>query len=324
MFVNRLACFMKVFLSWSGEPSKTLATVLHEWLATVFPDVTFWLSTRDIDLGKRWGNELDEQLGSTDFGILCLVPTNLLAPWLVFEAGALSKSMDTSRVVPYCLGLQPEHIQGPLSKFQGVSADQGGTYRLVENINSLLESKRPDMMLARTFHKWWPDLQRELEKIPIAPQGASLGILDARLVDFVDCSDHPMYVTDEKLIVRYCNKRLLSFIGARYEQIIGTHVNSVIGFFEKLVPKEKRAAFRRRQAEVVEDAETAPYACISEVVDLSQRSSGKDTRLYRVWIQADFVYAGDKGQAIGSVVIYHPVEITIDSTGKYTLPELQV
>jgi hypothetical protein len=110
---------MKIFLSWSGEGSKAIAAALVEWLASLFPEVTFWLST-DIHAGKRWGHELDGQLKSTRFGILCLVPSNVTAPWLLFEAGALSKSVETSRVVPYCLGFEPEdswsfvEISGPV------------------------------------------------------------------------------------------------------------------------------------------------------------------------------------------------------------------
>ena len=157
---------MKVFLSWSGDSSKALATALREWLALVFPDVTFWISSRDIQAGQRWGNELDRELEATGFGILCLVPTNMLAPWLLFEAGALSKSVASSRVVPYCLGLQPEEIQGPMSRFQGVPADESGTRRLVESINSLLESRRTETVLGRVFDKWWPDLKRDLDNIP--------------------------------------------------------------------------------------------------------------------------------------------------------------
>jgi hypothetical protein len=164
---------MEVFLSWSGESSKAVAAVLSEWLKLVFPEVTFWISSRDIQAGQRWGAELDRQLESTGFGILCLVPTNLVAPWLLFEAGALSKSVATSRIVPYCVGVQPEEVQGPLSRFQGVSADEAGTRRLVDSINSLLDSKRPEGVLRRVFEKWWPDLRRDLDKIP-SVRGPSL------------------------------------------------------------------------------------------------------------------------------------------------------
>jgi hypothetical protein len=166
---------MKVFLSWSGESSQALAGILREWLALVFPDVSFWISSRDIQAGQRWGNELDRELEATGFGILCLVPTNLLAPWLIFDAGALSKSVVSSRVVPYCLGLLPGEVQGPLSRFQGVTADEAGTRRLVESINSILENKRAEGVLGRVFDKWWPDLKRDLDKIPAAAaRGPSL------------------------------------------------------------------------------------------------------------------------------------------------------
>jgi len=165
---------MKVFLSWSGESSKAIATALREWLLLIFPEVTFWISTRDIQAGERWGEQLDKQLEATDFGILCLVPSNQAAPFLLYEAGALSKSVASARVVPYCAGLQPEEVQVPLSRFQGVAADEAGTRRLVESINALLENRRSEQVLAKTFAKWWPDLKRELEAIPaMAVRGPS-------------------------------------------------------------------------------------------------------------------------------------------------------
>lgn len=164
-------------------------------------------------------------------------------------------------------------------------------------------------------------LRGEHEKVS---QISSTEILDAKLTSFVDSAERPVYVTDEKLVVQYCNKQFLSFIGARQEQIVGSHVNTVIEFFEKLVPVERRKLFRKRQTELLKDAATAPYACISEIVDFKQRPSAKDTRMYLVWIQADFIYAGDQNRAIGSVVIYHPVEVTLDRAGKFAFPDLQI
>jgi hypothetical protein len=166
---NRTGVHMKIFLSWSGESSKAIASILHDWLTLIFPDATFWISTRDIQAGQRWGSELDRQLESTDFGIICIVPSNVAAPWLLFEAGALSKTVTASRVVPYCLGIPPEDVQGPLSRFQSVPADEGGTRKLVESINALLENKRPEVILTKTFEKWWPDLKVGLEGIPPTP-----------------------------------------------------------------------------------------------------------------------------------------------------------
>jgi len=159
---------MNVFLSWSGDSSKAVASVLRNRLKLVFPEVTFWMSDRDVQAGQRWGDELDRQLEATHFGILCLVPSNLMAPWLIFEAGALSKSVESSRVVPYCVGIRAEDVQGPLSRFQSVSADETGTRKLVGSINTVLENKRSDSELEWIYEKWWPDFRGDLESIPAA------------------------------------------------------------------------------------------------------------------------------------------------------------
>jgi hypothetical protein len=158
---------VKVFLSWSGDSSKAVASALYEWLPAIFPDVAFWMSTRDIQAGQRWKAELDQQLESLDCGIICVVPGNTVAPWLLFEAGALSKSVTTARVVPYCLGIPPAEMGGPLSSFQGVPADKIGTRKLLESINVVLANKRAEQALTKVFEKWWPDLKEKLDDIPM-------------------------------------------------------------------------------------------------------------------------------------------------------------
>jgi len=50
---------MKVFVSWSGEHSKAVASALQGWLEFFFQGVSFWMSDRDIQAGQRWGEELD-------------------------------------------------------------------------------------------------------------------------------------------------------------------------------------------------------------------------------------------------------------------------
>ena len=157
---------MNVFLSWSGESSKAVAAALDKWLRFVFPEVKTWMSDRAIEAGARWGTELDRQLENTHLGVLCLSPDNLASPWMLFEAGALSKSVDTSRVVPYCIGVSPEEVQGPLSRFQGVPADKEGTFKLLKSINAILENNRADEDLVRIFNKWWPDLKDQLATVP--------------------------------------------------------------------------------------------------------------------------------------------------------------
>ena len=158
---------MNIFLSWSGENSKTVATALDKWLRLVFSEVKPWMSDRAIEAGTRWGKELDRQLENTHLGVLCLSHYNLTSPWMIFEAGALSKSVDTSLVIPYCIGVSPEEVQGPLSRFQGVPADKNGTFKLLKSINAISDNKRPNEDLVQIFDKWWPDLEKQLAAVPL-------------------------------------------------------------------------------------------------------------------------------------------------------------
>jgi hypothetical protein len=85
---------MKVFISWSGERSRAVAEALREWLPNVIQTVNLWVSLADIEKGARWSTDITAQLEECSVGLICLTPENLSAPWLLFEAGALSKMVD--------------------------------------------------------------------------------------------------------------------------------------------------------------------------------------------------------------------------------------
>jgi len=157
---------MRVFISWSGVRSKVMATALKTWLSDVFQDVHTWMSEHDLDAGMQWSSHLSEQLEAASFGILCLTPDNLTSPWLLFEAGALSKIVKSARVVPYRLALKATDVGYPLAQFQGVDADEDGTFKLLQSLNSSREVPLPDERLKRLFNKWWPDLQKQLQGVP--------------------------------------------------------------------------------------------------------------------------------------------------------------
>src|SRR5258708_25766630 len=60
-----------------------------------------WISREDLAAGTFWSESLQKELDGFDAAILCLTPENTRSPWMLFEAGALMKATDTSRVIPY-------------------------------------------------------------------------------------------------------------------------------------------------------------------------------------------------------------------------------
>ncbi len=157
---------MKVFISWSGEQSKAVALKLRDWLPIVLHYVRPWVSASDIDAGKRWSDEVAQELDQSSFGILCLTPENLHSPWILFEAGALAKSIETGGVVPYLIGVDFTDITGPLTQFQGKKADEESTLQLVLSINTRQKEPIPDERVRELFGYTWPKLRDALVTAP--------------------------------------------------------------------------------------------------------------------------------------------------------------
>lgn len=164
---------MQVFISWSGPRSGKVAEALHAWLPSVIQSVHPFMSEVNIERGSRWSHDLALRLENAQFGLICLTQENLEAPWLLFEAGALSKSMENSRVVPYLYGISQTQLQGPLAQFQGAIADKSGTLEVMRSINGALASDGLDpARLELAFETWWPKLEEALEDMPEAIEQA--------------------------------------------------------------------------------------------------------------------------------------------------------
>src|SRR5207253_2371159 len=82
---------MKVFISWSGPASRDVATALRKYLPCMLQGLQVFMSQHDLESGSRWAVGLTSELSETNFGLICLTPDNLLSPWLLFEAGAITK-----------------------------------------------------------------------------------------------------------------------------------------------------------------------------------------------------------------------------------------
>ncbi len=156
---------MKVFISWSGERSRTLAEALRDWLPKVIQAVNPWMSAVDIERGARWMSDISTQLEQTRFGILCLTPENLDAPWIHFEAGALSKTIETTFVCPYLLDLDPTDLKGPLVQFNAARANKEETEKLILTLNAAQQVPLTQENISESFELWWPKLEMQMKEI---------------------------------------------------------------------------------------------------------------------------------------------------------------
>ena len=158
---------MKVFVGWPGERSKSAAEALGNWTARVIQAVEPWISS-GIEKGARWQTEIADRLEEAKVGIICLTASNLSEPWILFEAGALSKTKG-SYVCTFLLDVSPADIESPLAQFQHTSFKKEEVLNLMQTINRLVEANGERSLseesLTKVFEKFWPDLENELREI---------------------------------------------------------------------------------------------------------------------------------------------------------------
>ena len=156
-----------VFISWSGELSKKLAEEIRIWLPCVLPHIKPYFTPEDIKKGVRWETEIKTKLEDSDVGIICLTKDNINAPWILFEAGALSKKMDKTSICPILFNLRNADLEGPLTAFQTTLFDKNDFKVLLTTINNNTNSdiKLETNTLNKIFEKWWPDIEKNINEI---------------------------------------------------------------------------------------------------------------------------------------------------------------
>jgi TIR domain len=155
---------MKVFISWSGDRSKQYGEAIRDWLPNVMQFTKPYFTPADIEKGARWDNEISKELGQSQIGIFTMTAENLTSPWIMFEAGAISKVVDVSRVCPIVFGVEKIVLVGPLSRFQATAFDKSEVRQLLTTINKAAkeEAALTERRLDEAFDRWWRDLEEKV------------------------------------------------------------------------------------------------------------------------------------------------------------------
>lgn len=157
---------MQVFVSWSGDLSRKVAELLSTWIQDTLQGVKAWISSEDIDKGTLWFSEITNTLSETNFGIICLTSDNLNNPWILFEAGALSKGLSKNKVCPFLINLNISHLVPPLSQLNAVLPSKGDLLKLLKSINNeQSNAKLSEERLEKTFERWWGAFDTDFKKL---------------------------------------------------------------------------------------------------------------------------------------------------------------
>lgn len=163
----------KVFISWSGDLSNQLAEAVRQWLPGVLQFVKPYFTPSDIEKGTKWASDIAGELESSDIGIICLTEDNLNKPWILFESGALSKNLETSRVCTLLFGIDSTDLKGPLTTFQTTKFEKTDFKKLVKSINKTGgDNKLEDTVLDEVFDMWWGKLESQIHSILEGQGGA--------------------------------------------------------------------------------------------------------------------------------------------------------
>jgi hypothetical protein len=172
---------MKVFISWSGDRSKRIASILYEWLPTIIQAIDPYYSKEEMPKGRRWSPELATELEQSNVGIIVLTPENLESTFIHFEAGALSKNQKEGRVSTMLFDVKETEVKSPLADFQNTKFTSDDVFLLMKNINALLNKTMiSDKVLKTTFDKMWPDLEKNINVILASRPSSTKSVRDQK------------------------------------------------------------------------------------------------------------------------------------------------
>lgn len=120
------------------------------------------MSQADIEAGERWAVEVAKELEAANFGIICVTQENVASPWVLFESGALAKSIQIGRAIPLLLDMDFKDISGPLAQFQAKKAEREGIYEIVLSINTLSEQRNDETRVRQLLDLAWPKLEEKI------------------------------------------------------------------------------------------------------------------------------------------------------------------
>lgn len=146
-------------------------------------------------------------------------------PWILFEAGALSKAIGSSHICPVLLDFDASSLKGPLSQFQATRLQRDDMLELIRTINRALGGEGlPDSQLDESFSMWWPKLEEVFHAIPPprtkAPTERSEKDILEEILQIVRSLDRQSMPSDEERILSRHTAKALTTLTPREEKML--------------------------------------------------------------------------------------------------------
>lgn len=153
---------MKIFISWSGSLSKSVALDLKDWLPKVIQVAEPWVSEVDIPKGTAWFDEVRNALKSAAIGIFVVTPESAESVWLNYEAGSIAQILTDKRVCPFVVGMTKTQVKPPLGLLNGTEAKDK------QDVLNFLLSVAPEGVkhstIEHAFGREWSDFELLLRR----------------------------------------------------------------------------------------------------------------------------------------------------------------
>ena len=184
---------MKIFISWAKPKSKKIASLIREFLEGLFHDqIEAWISDENIKTGDRPTVAISQALKECDKGIFCILKENYEAPWIMYEAGAISthehctisEEKDNCVIWPILFEDIPTEqlYKNPLYQFQFVEFSREKMYKFVQEVNYTINAFKNVSTLEKQFGYYWDELNKGIQNILKEHVIGSDEILDKKTV----------------------------------------------------------------------------------------------------------------------------------------------
>lgn len=158
----------EVFISWSGEHSKAIASHLKMTLEGIFENETFsaFMSEKDIESGSEWFNTIKAHLIDSRCAIIVLTKENISAPWILFESGAMAVNYEEKRVIPLLFDVNIEE-NSPLSHYNHIRLSEDGFEKMIFDIKEFcnfnkMTAKQLSTIIDKSYKEFYDCIEHDL------------------------------------------------------------------------------------------------------------------------------------------------------------------